>query len=386
MAAVAMAAIALVTGCSPAETASESTTLGDAVLAISLQPQEHEFAAGVNEGFVVLVDADGTPREIRTGGMDQGRLAFADGELYYMDLNQGYFTGDSSTTIVPARTTDQIEGLFRITGGYVGVYNEGGNLASEFSDEYKYQVLHTARTPPSAQLRGVGGYSRALAACGDEVFGVAHDPAAVPGVLSLKRLHPSEQLIERVRFPTAMEFEGLEAPCREGTMYFLGIPTNPEMAPPPQPMLLFKWNVVSGKLTTVPLTDANGAPLLQSLDEKLLTRTDVGSLASETFYWFDGRGRVQSTDVDSGATTVVAETGYDAAAYQGLQVSFEHPGVMLALHQKNPPDPLVLSKWDLTSGEPTDIMAVQGVETNLQRILRDFSYWGDQAPCTPQAC
>jgi hypothetical protein len=82
----------------------------------------------------------------------------------------------------------------------------------------------------------------------------------------------------------------------------------------------------------------------------------------------------------------VAETGYDVATYQGLQVSFEHPGAMLALHQEDPGDPLVLSKWDLSSGEPTDIMAVHGVETNLQRILRDFSYWGDQAPCTTQAC
>ena len=232
-----VAAVMALAGCSSwgAEPAAESTTLGGAVMALSLQPQEQEFAAGVNKGIVVLVSADGEFREVQTEGMDQGRVAFADGELYYMDLNRGYFTGNSSTTIVPARTTDQIEGLFRVSDGYVGVYNVGGDLASEFSDEYIYQVLHTTREPAAAQLRQVGGYSRALAACGDEVFGVAHDPGAVPGVLSLKRLHPREQQIERVTFPTAMEFESLESPCRGGTMFFLGMPTNPQVAPPRRP-------------------------------------------------------------------------------------------------------------------------------------------------------
>lgn len=375
-------------GCSSwgAEPAAESTTLGGAVMALSLQPQEQEFAAGVNKGIVVLVSADGEFREVQTEGMDQGRVAFADGELYYMDLNRGYFTGDSSTTIVPARTTDQIEGLFRVSDGYVGVYNVGGDLASEFSDEYIYQVLHTTREPAAAQLRQVGGYSRALAACGDEVFGVAHDPGAVPGVLSLKRLHPREQQIERVTFPTAMEFESLESPCRGGTMFFLGMPTNPQVAPPPQQMLLFKWNVASGKLTTVPLTAASGAPLLQSLDEKQFTRTDVGAVTGETFHWLDGAGRIRATNITTGATTTVAPTDYNAQFDQGLQISFEHPGVMLAVHKKDTTDPVILTTWDLTTGEHTEILRVPGVKTNLQRILRDFAYWGDQAPCTPEAC
>ena len=384
-----LAATALATtGCGdPAtEQASTSTNLQGAVLALSLQPQEMQFASGSHNGAIVLVDSNGETREIKTAGMDQGQIDFSDGELYFADVERGYFAGQNSTTIVSRETTDQMEGLLRIGGGYVGVYNEGGDLASESSEDYLFQLLHTTRTPATAQFKRVGGYFRALAACGDDVLGVAHNPSTVPGLLTLKRLHPSEQLVAQSRFPTAMEFEGLSSPCRDETMYFLGMPTNPEAAPPPQQMLLFRWNVTSGEVDPLPLTTRGGMPLRQSLDQKLYTRSDIGSLDDGTFHWLDGNGRILATDITNGVTRTVAETGFNARTDQAMQVSFEHPGVMLSVRKVGVADEVVLTAWNLATGDPTEVMRVSGVTTGPERVLRDFAYWGDRAPCAKDAC
>ncbi len=204
VAALVAAATIAACGTGDAEVVSERTTLGDAVMALYLNPQEQEFAAGINKGIVVLVDADGSAREAQTAGMDQGKVDFAGGELYYMDLKRGYFTGRTSTTIAPGATTDQIEGLLRVSDDYVGVYNEGGDPAGE----YRYQVLHTTRTPPAARLGRVHGYFRARAFLHIPIAGCAtpghctsprcrRSPGHQPDSLRRLAMHSTERRSQR---------------------------------------------------------------------------------------------------------------------------------------------------------------------------------------------
>lgn len=232
---------AAIQGTSPLERAAipEGTAkLGDAVMAFFVGPQSDEMQTAPGErfnqpGYLVLVNADGSFRTIKTKPMDMMRLTWSNHGLYFADEGSDYrltSTGLSNTANAKAAAQNLMFAL--ANGGAVGVYNAG------FHDSgYRNDVA--VNDSSGARLNHVQGNYYTGALCDDQVFGLTNMPGThapkVPQLAEMKskanptaspqmlaRLYPAngngEIVAWRPQFGSGTPIGRI--PCQENTITF----------------------------------------------------------------------------------------------------------------------------------------------------------------------
>ncbi|MEU4425046.1 hypothetical protein AB0F81_30870 [Actinoplanes sp. NPDC024001] len=288
--------------------------LGDAVMAFFVGPQINE---GGGPGYVILVNADGSLRALRTRGMDMMRMAWSRHGLYFADKSADYrLTASGLTTTANPKSAAQNLMFALPDGGAVGVYN-GGDVTEVAADGHRYDAQGTYFTG---------------ARCDGQVYGIAENAGAhrsqaptsagwkstvsdtfTPQMLA--RLHPAEGGEKVIGW--RQSFGGTppgEVPCHDGVITFLSWDAD---AYGTSRAKVVSWDTATGESTSHPLTFEAGVHL---------NAEDFGYVHQG---WKDGRlhwvyadGRVFSTDSGTGKTTTLFANAPATGAGRPIQTFY----------------------------------------------------------------
>lgn len=315
--------------------------LGDAVMAFFIGQQNSQMGSPFGEvrepGFVVLVNADGAVRAVRTERMDMMALAWSDHGLDFADENNDYrLTGAGLTKTANPKSTAQNLMFVLRSGESVGVYN-GGNHGG---GSYINQIGVT--TDGAARRYDVQGNYFTGALCDDEVFGLTNDPGthrreatALPGMTStadpasspqmLARLYPADGGEQVIAWRPA--FGGGTAighiPCQNGILTFLSRDTD---AQGNTQRTVVTWDTRTGAYQAHPLI-FDGT---ETTDFYLnYFGYAVQDLQDGHLHWVHEDGRVFSTDVATGQTTTLFATGLETGTLTDMHTIFSLTGNQL---------------------------------------------------------
>ncbi|WP_084959529.1 hypothetical protein [Thermoactinospora rubra] len=351
-AAVAMAAVAL-TGCTsrsssgPQELFDRAVVpetkvrLGDAVMAFFVGPQNSEMYSPVGEvhepGYLVLVDADGSFRAVKTKRMDMMTPVWSGHGLYFADEGSDYrLTASGLTRVANPKITAQNLMFALPKDGSVGVYNNGFGANGGYSN----QVAVT--TEGDARLYDVQGNYFTGASCDGQIFGLTNRPgtheseaAKLPGMTSTADPAARPQMLARLYPQSAGGGEKViawrphfgggtpagQVPCHDGVITFLSWDTDADGREQPR---IVSWDTVSG--------DYQAHPLIFD-DATKLDFDDFGYIVQDRqdgqLHWVYADGRVFSTDVATGKTATLFNTALGTGVTRPMQTLFAFSGTQL---------------------------------------------------------
>ncbi|MEH0939177.1 hypothetical protein [Micromonospora psammae] len=306
--------------------------LSDAVMAFFVGPQNSEMYPVTGEvhepGYLVLVNAQGAFRAVRTKRMDMMAPVWSDHGLYFADEGSDYHLTASGLTKAgnPKATAQNL--MFALPdGGAVGIYNGGHGADGGYANQV------SATTGGDARRYDVQGNYFTGALCDDHVFGLTDNPGTHaaeapdrPGMKSTKDLTASPQMLARLYPADGGEkvvawrphFGGGtpigQVPCHDGVITFLSWDTDADGR---EQAKIVSWDTATGEHRAHPLTFDDGTQL--NLD-------DFGYIVQD---WRDGRlhwvyadGRVFSTDSATGKTTTRFDTGLETGVGRPTQTLF----------------------------------------------------------------
>ncbi|MEV6601506.1 hypothetical protein AB0M36_32335 [Actinoplanes sp. NPDC051346] len=297
--------------------ADSEVRLGDAVMAFFIGPQSSEMSNALgtvqNPGYLVLVDADGSFRTVKTKHMDMMRPVWSDHGLHFADESSDYHLTASGLTKADNPKASAQNLMFALPNGEsVGVYNGG------HGDDGGYDNQVAVMTDGDTHLFPVQGNYFTGARCDGQIFGVAENPGnhksqapKRPGMVStvdeiaspqmLARLYPAddgEKVIGwRPQFGTTPTGE---VPCHEGVVTFLSWDT--DAAGREQPNVV-SWDTATGDHQVHRLT-FDDATLINDADIDYVEQDWQG----DRLHWVYADGRVFSTDSRTGKTTTLFDT------------------------------------------------------------------------------
>jgi len=278
---------------------------------VVLSPTFAKLVEAPVNGQVVFVGDDGSLASIETDGIDGGLVAEHDGTVYFTDQNNDYLF-DGSLTTMPRETREYSQELLVADDdGYVSVFNSN---YSEDGSYYQFDVSSgSGGQPLEKRFRH---YFELLGECDGEVFGVAvpegySDVDTAPR--SLIEVHPSIPSDDPlgVWSPSSASIqEGLGIPCVDRELYFISTESSgdpeSEKGRDFAGFRLRAWNVDTGALRSVPLRGVTGQTLAErNWEYPFLTRSSW-HVDNGNFYWIDGDGILLATDLEDGATSVIA--------------------------------------------------------------------------------
>ncbi|MFG3338398.1 hypothetical protein [Glycomyces sp. NPDC048151] len=269
-------------------------------------------------GYVVLVDPDGSIRTVKTGGMDLATLAWAPDRLHFADGKADYTLTDAGLDRVEIPKAAAQNFLIPLAdGAAVGVYNDGHT-----ENGYVNQVAVSANG--HGDVYDIEGNYFGGADCDGTVYGLAADPGAhldesatLTGMRSeadpsqhpqmLAQLYPrgtdSPETVIAWRASFSSGVTG-QVPCEDGIMTFL---SDDVAADGTERGTVVTWNTRTGEHTTVPLSYSS-TPALEA-DAIDYGHFDAMSLTGEQFEWVAPDGRFLTTDVSTGKTRLLFDTG-----------------------------------------------------------------------------
>lgn len=390
------AATALITACSnPLEQTTvfkqaavdkEKVQLGDTVIAFTVGPSNHEMSSSFNAddhpGYVVLIDDRGNVSTIETTPTDLASLAWNERGLHFADDQHDYRLDAAGLTVVDNPKSYWQNLMFALdTGETVGVFNDGHT-----EDGYANQVAVTAGE--HSETYAVEGNYFGGADCNGQVFGLAADPgthateaAALPGMRSddatatphmLARLYPpsSSGREEVIAWRDAFDVTVSGAlPCIEDELVFLAADKNAEGN---VQAAVVSWNVDTGESRSVPVSFTDTAPL----DPYIVSSADYNalSLADGRLSWVADDGRVFTTDVETGATEAMFDTGLDHQV-GGDQTSIwtfsESKIHAIEQDYRNEDEPVTYHTFDRVTGETTSFPI--GIDND--EVNRTYLQW-----------
>jgi hypothetical protein len=279
-----------------------AAVLGDAVAAFFVGPTTTDLTGPFGEkhepGYLVLVGPTGAFRTIRTARMESLRPAWSSHGLFFADEDNDYRLTSSGLTVTENPKTIAQNLMFALPdGGAVGVYNGGGGNEISTPDGELYQVA--------------GNYFTG-AVCGDQVYGIAEDPAGQ----MLGRLYPSGQEIARQPLDTTAPIGPV--PCHDGVVTFLSWDRGPGVA------TVVEWDTVTGQRRARPITFGDGTYIDGQDFGYAVPDREEGML-----HWVYGDGRVFATDIATGATTVLFDTGLPTGAGRERYTVYAFTGTRL---------------------------------------------------------
>lgn len=287
--------------------------LADAVMAFFVGPQNDEMHTVVGEvhkpGYLVLLNADGSFRAVKTKRMDMMRPTWSLHGLYFADESSDYhLTASGLTKTENPKATAQNLTFTLPNGGFVGVYNAGNGTDGGYNNQVASAI------GGNVHLYNAQGNYFTGALCDGQIFGLTNipgthateaqkrpgmtstaDPAASPQMLA--RLYPAdgrEKVIAwRPNFGSGTPIG--QVACHNGVITFLSWDTDANGRQQPT---IVSWDTRTGAYQARPLTFN---------DNTSLNFDDFGYVVQD---WQDDRldwvyadGRVFSTDSITGRTT-----------------------------------------------------------------------------------
>jgi len=347
-------------------------TLADYDYAIAMSPSFAKIIETSAGGEIVFVSDTGALSAINTRGIDGALLTVADDTLYFTDQNTDYSFTDTLTET--ERTTREYsqELLVGTDDGFVSVFN------SNYSPDgltYQYDVSASA-----GGERRYPHYFELLGHCGDDVYGVAVPEGVADSsraTRQLVRVHPytdDDGIVDSWAPAAATVQEGLDIPCLDRSLYFLSTEldgaANTEQTY--ARMSLRAWNVDTGALRTVHLTDESGAPLGERNREYSYLTRSSWAIVGGSLYWIDGDGVLLATSIDSGVTVEVADLELANAQSANNRVRFD--GDELYVFELRAE--AQISRYRLSTGKRLDVTTLDGVGAVARSkglIVTDFA-------------
>lgn len=341
----ALAVAAALTGCTSPRSPSHPQRLFDramvsdsearldsAVMAFFVGPQNHEMYTVVGEvhepGYLVLVNADGSYRTVKTKRMDMMTPVWSNHGLYFADESSDYhLTASGMTKTRSPKITAQNLMFALPKAGSVGIYNDGHGANGGYSNQVAVTIEGGAR------LHNVQGNYFTGARCDDQIFGLTNRPGSheieapnLPGMTStvdpgaspqmLARLYPadsSEKIIAwRPQFGSSTPIG--QVPCHDGVITFLSWDTDAHGREQPK---IVSWNTVTGGYRAHPLS-FNDATKLDPQDFGYVVQDSQNG----QLQWTYADGRVFSTDSATGKTTTRFNTALETGAGRPMQTLF----------------------------------------------------------------
>ncbi|WP_100446533.1 hypothetical protein [Glycomyces xiaoerkulensis] len=384
----AAAALVVLAACDPADATldgrvvpPDELSLEQATAALFLSPQTGSATDGAGTGYVLLAGADGRWRAVEHAMMDQGSVVWTGDGLFYSDTEFDYRLDRDLTKVASPKTNLQ-DGFYVLDDGtIVSILNEG--FTDSPSAGYRSQVVVTG--DGSADSHRVEGWHASNARCGDEIFGIGpqsgpyfdgtrDDPAMVSTAdptlqpQMLTRLYPLEEGAETlVGHRAAFDFSEnqRDLPCTDRTVTFLSSYADREGD---RSAAVVRWDVDTGEHTERELTGDFDA------DDIALARYDSESVADGRLQWLHRDGHLMSTDVGTGVTERVFDTGARSVGTESSVATFTQDEVVTATVTGGS-GPVVVAGFDRGTGAESRRLELDGVagELGTGMVLRSIA-------------
>lgn len=354
----------------------EDARLGDAVVAFFLSPQSLSFSHGAT-GYLVLVDADGRYRALLTEPMDVGRPVWTDDGLFFADSGHDYLLSDDGLSVVESVKPDYQNALLEIDGSTVGVYNHGFVGESGYRDVL---VAHTAGKSTATPLEGDFGI---VADCAGvlvgwtEIAGTIPEDAGLPELPDtsetvrsvLSRLWPGEQTALGIHEDEGSASTGaVAAPCLDGVVHVLGsrrIGAADGTGGYAMVPVLLSWDTETGERVSRDLVDHDGHRLDLSTDEISSAQYSSASVADGRLRWLAPSGGVFSTELATGVTKELFDTGISIWGGRSASALFTDDDLFVLASPTDYRGPLELQRFALADGAADQVLSVDGITSAL---------------------
>lgn len=309
----------------------ENASMGNAIAAFYLSRSSSGtgFSMMDANGYLGLLDKEGSVRLLQTSGMDVGGVDWNESGLVFADTENDYHLADMLTTIASPKVNLQAALFATAGGGSVGVYNDG------YDDDGGYTEHVVTVTEGRSQSRAVEGYYTVLGLCGETIYGLTEPSGpylqkaeseghSVMGeygfrTLVLTQLNGTARGAEQpVSFQSVDESNqtSSDAPCSGGVLHHLSTVYQEDGA---TSLAYRAWNVETGEVTQRPITVTAGT---RELTETYIGYEDGGygrqSLRGDYFDFVTADGRVMSTNTSTGDTKelfTLADSGMEVGEF-----------------------------------------------------------------------
>lgn len=392
-----VAAAALVAACSSAgsleqrEVDRAEARLGDTVAALYVGPQLIDMVGAEKRGHVVLVDADGGLRTLRTRGMHGGKFSWSQRGLLFGDVASDYLLNESLHSIKSPKAEVQ-DGVVELDDGatQVAVYNYG-----QTDDGYRSQVVVTAKGAAEDYLL-TGNYNF-LAHCGESVYGFTVYPeghahrmatsAQQKEGLLLAQLYPR---LDDAASVVAWDYRtrGVEmmadvATCEDGRISAFIATLDDRRPPADHEPQVGTWDVRTGRHRMMPLVTPAGDPVGADTagpfaakhreDYGMVALVDDQSVASDgTIEWLAPSGYVLATDPRTGVTRARFDTGAAWDPAGDTRVDFTDRSVWVAEREPEADGGISITRFDRATGERGTVIALDGI---LDEVGDEGNHW-----------
>ncbi|MFE5563994.1 hypothetical protein ACFQ68_03300 [Amycolatopsis japonica] len=391
--ALAACAILAVTACTSSDGSAEMhiadpdvVKLGETVVAFYLSPDTSVDKPTEEQqpAYLVLVQADGGTRLIKTNGMAEPHIAWSGTGLFFSDDTRDYILGKAGLVRFENKKAGHQQSAFALPEdkGFIAVYNEG------FSESgYANQVAVTTST--GSRLYQVEGNYFMNALCGSALNGIATDGGAhfadsakIPGMRSkvepdaqpelLSRLYPATEGREKVlawRGAFNAGDHNRHVPCHDGVIPFLSDYTDADGKPH---MTIVSWDTGNGRYTERPLVDVQGRPIAEELinPETFSQKSyDARAVRGGHLEWLAADGRIMSTEIASGITKPRFDTGFVSGSDSSSQAIFTDRSIHLIHETFDGRTPVKIKKFDRVTGNVVTEIAVPGLAEQLGNKL-----------------
>lgn len=345
----------------------------DVLMALYVSPQSHDWGA---PGYVLLVTDSGQISAIRTAGMDVAALHWDDQGLFFSDVERDYLLTESGLTTWDSPKTDLQVGVWAKPdhSGWVSVYNVGFGGGGQFG--YIEQVVET--TTSGVTRYDAPGFSTLTAQCDDRIFSVAEidKPFQQQGqqMGAMERSvapYWPDGLIEIYPMPgrwtdglTSVRLDGyggyaFRATCREETI--LSVTGGQNQAP-----MVVTWPTDGGTPEAYTIVGLDGEALGLDTQVALFATSADWSSSPDELVWMGGDGLVRSTNIQSGRSADLWDSGTDFRHWSYNTVVFNDSTVYVLDMVGEPDDnpSMRLRAHDLASGVTRDLM---GFRLNINK-------------------
>lgn len=389
------ACILFLTACSSAThaelDADDSFDSASYIAAAYITPQLSNLDSS-SEGWVLLIDEEGSVATVKTGGIAEGKLLWADTGLVFSDTEHDYTlnSGGLHTTLSPK--TDYQHALFPTPDGAVALFNDG------FTDDgYIEQVVTFTET--DSTLREAQGLYLGAALCDGVMYGIAQPTAEYAklaseegitddgtygfNALMLTRLSGtpdgSEELVTIKQVPDSEMYQH-DAPCNGGVIRTLATAYEDNDTGSEVPfvarVVMQSWDVNTGDFTDVTLVNEAGdrIPLDQEMGDTNQTLSPV-SEGDPRFQWVsNSTNQLMTTDSRTGKTVVTADlvTAFEETTTMRTQFTESELFTLTYTHGDSA---VLLHSYNRSTGELTRTIEVSDAIEGLkdEEILSGFA-------------
>lgn len=364
----------------------QEMSLEGSVAAFYLSRQSRDFRDSGPNGYLVLVDEEGKLRALETSGMDNAQIDWSEHGLVFADAANDYHLQDSLRAMPSTKTNFQqaMSGLG--AGNSLGIYNDG------FS-ETGYTEQAVASSADGSELREVEGYYQVTGYCDGTLVGLAEPtgPYAKEAArlghttmgeysyrsLMLSRLSGTPSGAEHVagiREVDESSQDATDAPCLEGKLHHLATTYGTGDTPKP---VIRSWDVETASFTQHEIVLSPGTAALEIGDLEFQNQGySRESVRDGNLDWVAIDGRVMSTSLETGRTTVLFALAADGYDDRSSQNSIEFTPTSLAVMTTSPDGKAVsFVQYDRTSGQELRRLELPAVAKALgtELVLRDLA-------------